>query len=205
MLYDDTDDRPGGKFAKLDLIGLPVQIIVGPKGLAEGTVEVKSRKTGARETLPAGGGGRPLRALMTPADVLIVRRRPDRFSTGRRARRARRRRGHRADQRSRRTFRACDPDAGLAPAGSCVLRVEPCRPNAARSGGHRRWPRAGAVAGPLPAGLAWRRARCRLGGRQGRTCHPQGLSARPRQLFRLRRGGSAKPPRASPATFASAA
>jgi prolyl-tRNA synthetase len=52
VLYDDTDDRPGGKFAKLDLIGLPHQIIVGPKGLADGTVELKARANGARENLP---------------------------------------------------------------------------------------------------------------------------------------------------------
>jgi len=54
VLYDDTDDRPGGKFAKLDLIGLPYQVIVGPKGLADGVVELKTRATGARETLPVG-------------------------------------------------------------------------------------------------------------------------------------------------------
>ena len=51
VLYDDTDERPGAKFAKLDLIGLPHQIIVGPKGLAEGKVEVKSRRSGLRETM----------------------------------------------------------------------------------------------------------------------------------------------------------
>jgi prolyl-tRNA synthetase len=51
-LYDDTDDRPGAKFAKLDLIGLPHQIVVGPKGLAAGEVEVKTRATGARESVP---------------------------------------------------------------------------------------------------------------------------------------------------------
>ena len=51
VLYDDTDERPGAKFAKLDLIGLPYQVIVGPKGLAAGTVEVKARATGAREQL----------------------------------------------------------------------------------------------------------------------------------------------------------
>ena len=36
VLYDDTDNRPGGKFATADLIGLPWQLIVGPKALAEG-------------------------------------------------------------------------------------------------------------------------------------------------------------------------
>jgi prolyl-tRNA synthetase len=51
-LYDDTDERPGGKFASMDLIGLPWQLIIGPKGLAEGKVELKNRKTGERQSLP---------------------------------------------------------------------------------------------------------------------------------------------------------
>jgi prolyl-tRNA synthetase len=50
-LYDDRDERPGAKFATLDLIGLPTQVIVGPKGLAEGKIEVKDRRTGQRESL----------------------------------------------------------------------------------------------------------------------------------------------------------
>lgn len=52
VLYDDTDERPGSKFATADLIGLPWQIIVGPKGLANGMVELKRRADGSRETLP---------------------------------------------------------------------------------------------------------------------------------------------------------
>lgn len=52
VLYDDRDERPGGKFATADLIGVPWQILVGPKGLAEGKVELKRRATGERETLP---------------------------------------------------------------------------------------------------------------------------------------------------------
>ena len=51
VLYDDRDDRPGAKFATMDLIGLPAQVIVGPKALADGQVEVKNRRTGARELL----------------------------------------------------------------------------------------------------------------------------------------------------------
>ena len=51
VLYDDTDERAGAKFATMDLIGLPWQLIVGPKGVKSGEVEVKERKTGARETL----------------------------------------------------------------------------------------------------------------------------------------------------------
>ena len=50
-LYDDTDQRPGGKFATADLIGLPFQLIIGPRGIAEGVVEVKERRTGMRETM----------------------------------------------------------------------------------------------------------------------------------------------------------
>jgi prolyl-tRNA synthetase len=50
-LVDDTEERPGAKFATADLIGLPWQIIVGPKGLAEGKVEVKRRATGERSSV----------------------------------------------------------------------------------------------------------------------------------------------------------
>jgi prolyl-tRNA synthetase len=57
VLYDDTDQRAGAKFAAADLIGIPWQILVGPKGLAEGKVELKRRSDGSRENL-------------TPADVL---------------------------------------------------------------------------------------------------------------------------------------
>jgi len=51
VLYDDRDERAGTKFATADLIGVPVQIIVGPRSIAGGEVEVKDRKTGARETM----------------------------------------------------------------------------------------------------------------------------------------------------------
>ena len=51
VLYDDRDERPGAKFANADLIGLPWQVIVGPKSLAEGKVELKRRRTGDRELL----------------------------------------------------------------------------------------------------------------------------------------------------------
>lgn len=57
VLYHDKDDRPGSKFSTADLIGVPWQILVGPKGLADGKVEVKKRADGSRE-------------LMTPAEAL---------------------------------------------------------------------------------------------------------------------------------------
>jgi prolyl-tRNA synthetase len=49
VLYDDTAERPGAKFASADLIGIPYQLIVGPRGLEKGQVEIKTRATGARD------------------------------------------------------------------------------------------------------------------------------------------------------------
>lgn len=50
-LYDDTSERPGAKFATMDLIGIPKQLIIGPRGLASGVVELKDRRTGERHEL----------------------------------------------------------------------------------------------------------------------------------------------------------
>jgi len=50
-LYDDRDDRAGAKFATMDLIGLPWQLIVGPRGLKNGVVELKSRRTEERDEI----------------------------------------------------------------------------------------------------------------------------------------------------------
>ena len=51
VLYDDRDESPGAKFAAMDLIGLPYQLVLGPRGLDKGVVELKLRQTGAREEL----------------------------------------------------------------------------------------------------------------------------------------------------------
>jgi prolyl-tRNA synthetase len=51
VLYDDLDQRAGAKFASMDLIGLPWQVIVGPRGVERDEVEIKRRATGVRETL----------------------------------------------------------------------------------------------------------------------------------------------------------
>jgi prolyl-tRNA synthetase len=53
VLYDDTAERPGAKFASMDLIGLPWQVVVGPRGLEKGLIEIKNRKTGAKEEMSA--------------------------------------------------------------------------------------------------------------------------------------------------------
>jgi prolyl-tRNA synthetase len=51
VLYDDTDARAGEKFARMDLIGLPWQITIGPKGAEKNVVELKNRKTGEKQEL----------------------------------------------------------------------------------------------------------------------------------------------------------
>lgn len=52
VLFDDrVDERAGAKFATMDLIGLPWQLVVGPKGVAQGVVELKNRRTGERVEL----------------------------------------------------------------------------------------------------------------------------------------------------------
>ncbi|MDF1801824.1 proline--tRNA ligase [Thalassovita sp.] len=51
-LYDDRKERAGGKFATMDLIGLPWRITVGPRGLKNGVVELTCRRTGESEELP---------------------------------------------------------------------------------------------------------------------------------------------------------
>jgi prolyl-tRNA synthetase len=48
VLYDDRDERGGAKFATMDLIGLPWQVVIGPKGLEKSIVEVKNRRTGEK-------------------------------------------------------------------------------------------------------------------------------------------------------------
>ena len=53
VLYDDTEERAGAKFSTMDLIGLPWQLVVGPRGLKSGTVELKRRATGEKEELSA--------------------------------------------------------------------------------------------------------------------------------------------------------
>ncbi|MGZ8390222.1 MAG: proline--tRNA ligase, partial [Rhodoplanes sp.] len=51
VLYHDLDERPGAKFATMDLIGIPWQVLIGPKGLKEGKLELKRRANGARELM----------------------------------------------------------------------------------------------------------------------------------------------------------
>lgn len=52
VLLDDTDKGAGAKFGQADLIGIPTQIIIGPKSVEKGEVEIKDRKTGERKNIP---------------------------------------------------------------------------------------------------------------------------------------------------------
>jgi prolyl-tRNA synthetase len=52
VLYDDRDERPGAKFKDADLLGIPLRVTVGEKGLKEGVVELKDRRTGTVDKLP---------------------------------------------------------------------------------------------------------------------------------------------------------
>jgi prolyl-tRNA synthetase len=65
-LYDDRDAPAGAKFATADLIGIPYQVILGPRGLKEGNAEIKHRRSGERETLPLAAAAGRLKALIEP-------------------------------------------------------------------------------------------------------------------------------------------
>ncbi|WMT90652.1 proline--tRNA ligase [Pelagibacterium sp. H642] len=66
VLYDDRESGAGQKFATSDLIGIPFQLIVGPRGLASGEVEIKHRKTDERETIGIEDAVARLKALIEP-------------------------------------------------------------------------------------------------------------------------------------------
>ncbi|UJQ94948.1 proline--tRNA ligase [Mariluticola halotolerans] len=66
MLYDDRDQGAGAKFATADLIGIPYQIVLGPRGLKSGEAEIKHRKSGERESLPLDAVVQRLKDLIEP-------------------------------------------------------------------------------------------------------------------------------------------
>ncbi len=70
VLLDDTEERAGAKFATMDLIGVPFQLIVGPKGIKSGEVEVKTRKSGERVTVTPEAALNRLTELVSAGRVL---------------------------------------------------------------------------------------------------------------------------------------
>ena len=71
VLLDDTDERAGAKFSTMDLIGVPVQLVVGPKGVKAGEVEIKLRKDGAKETLAPDAAVKRVVELIERQRVLV--------------------------------------------------------------------------------------------------------------------------------------
>jgi prolyl-tRNA synthetase len=69
VLIDDRDERPGVKFKDADLVGIPYRVTVGPKGLADGMVELHSRRTGESRDLPVA------RAAETVIEAVLDERR----------------------------------------------------------------------------------------------------------------------------------
>ena len=69
VLLDDRDERPGVKFKDADLVGIPFRVTVGPKGLADGVVELRSRRTGETRDLPV------TRAAETTIEAVLDERR----------------------------------------------------------------------------------------------------------------------------------
>lgn len=70
VLYDDRDERAGAKFSTMDLIGVPYQLIVGPKGVKSGEVEIKIRAGGGRETMATEAGlNRVIEAVLSERNL----------------------------------------------------------------------------------------------------------------------------------------
>ncbi|MFK0194906.1 proline--tRNA ligase [Kitasatospora sp. NPDC090308] len=68
VVLDDRDERPGVKFADIELVGIPYRITVGPRGLKEGTVEVTTRATGETTQVPVESATAHIAALLRSAD-----------------------------------------------------------------------------------------------------------------------------------------
>ncbi len=68
VVLDDRDERPGVKFADIELVGIPYRITVGPRGLKEGVVEVTTRATGETTQVPVASAAARVAALLRSAD-----------------------------------------------------------------------------------------------------------------------------------------
>ena len=66
VLYDDRDQGAGAKFATADLIGVPYQLVLGPRGLKNGEAEIKNRRDGVRENMPLSDAVRYLVDAIVP-------------------------------------------------------------------------------------------------------------------------------------------
>jgi prolyl-tRNA synthetase len=69
VLLDDRDARPGFKFKDAELIGFPIRVTVGKRGLADGIVEIQTRRTGETVKVPPQEAAAKVRALIEAAMV----------------------------------------------------------------------------------------------------------------------------------------
>lgn len=69
VLYDDRDERGGVKFKDADLIGFPVRVVVGKKGVEQGQVEISLRRDGSRRHVPVVEASSAVRAILAQAEV----------------------------------------------------------------------------------------------------------------------------------------
>ncbi len=116
VLIDDRDQRPGVKFKDADLIGIPLRVVVGERGLKDGTIEIKWRNQPAAKQIPAAR-----RAESIIAEVTAARERHDAFCAERRQARAAAKGSH-------------ECKATAAPLALCALgRDDRVRRSAARS------------------------------------------------------------------------
>jgi prolyl-tRNA synthetase len=67
VLLDDRDERPGVKFKDADLIGIPLRVTIGAKGLEKGCLELRSRREGKTEEVPVADGATKIRAIVSQA------------------------------------------------------------------------------------------------------------------------------------------
>ena len=67
VLMDDRDERPGVKFKDADLIGIPLRITIGGKGLGKGCVEMRRRREGQTEEVPVGEAANKIHSFVTEA------------------------------------------------------------------------------------------------------------------------------------------
>ena len=67
VLLDDRDERPGVKFKDADLVGIPLRVTIGAKGLEKGCLELRSRREGKTEEVPVADGATKIRAIVNQA------------------------------------------------------------------------------------------------------------------------------------------
>ena len=67
VLLDDRDERPGVKFKDADLVGIPLRVTLGAKGLEKGCIELRSRRDSKTEEIPVADSVTKIRAVLTQA------------------------------------------------------------------------------------------------------------------------------------------